>query len=169
MKKLLLLLILCALNISATDTFRPPQLIYKSTTAITQSKNHRTHNLYTILVPSNALVLRSLCITVVGEMSASAGEGTLTVKYGDAQIASSTIQASPANTNVFHMTLVGGNVGAPNAQSWDEFVAFPSSVAGSQMSRHTSAIDSTTNQVITVDFKGDADSITISRIVVELI
>ena len=96
----------------------------------------------------------------------------LLVKYGGTSISSNqTIPAGEANTNGLFMTVVGGNVGATNSQTWDTFTSLPFSTGGGNGNHNTSAIDSTANQNITVTFQGGAnpDSITVYRVIVEVI
>lgn len=151
----------------------PVQVIGKSTTVVPETGDTALHTVYTIPIPAGAMVATGqMRITLTMLVVVSAGNPTVTIKYGGTRI-SPPLSVSASTGGDTSLVLLGGNLGATNSQSWDmiETPLLGPPAGFGNVNHTTSAIDSTISQNLTVTYQGGAnsDSITFYRVIVELL
>lgn len=153
-----------------------PLVVGNVNTQVTQTGDTSLHTIYTVPIPALG-PNDQLRITLMVRVNVDAGNPVVELNYGGSLISPAVTVNVPqtGQPNGLYVTIIGGNLGVTNSQSWDTL--FKSLYVGSgdtnqSNSMHaTSTVDSTTPQNLTVTFQGGAnsDSITFYRMIVELI
>jgi hypothetical protein len=155
--------------------FTTPTITWlKSTTVVTQTGDTALHTIYTIAVPAGMMGANNqMRVTLLLGVNANAGAAVIAINYGGSRISAPVaLAAALAGNNGIYETIVGGNLGITNSQTWDT-LATPTTAAGATGNTYhqTTAVDSTLSQNVTVTFTGgaNADSVTFYRCIVEIL
>lgn len=145
----------------------------KNTTAVTFTGDTALHTAYTIPIAGGTMsATGQMRITLLVIVNSATGNPNVTIKYGGTTIGGGST-VPPGNVQGFSLVIDGGNIGGlTNSQTWND-AGPPLFLQGSIVGggEHSSAIDSTVSQNLTVTYQGgvNGDSITFSRIFVEFL